>query len=108
MGDGFSLSDAPIAKIIVEEIGMKTVKRRGLGDLNKIYRPCRIDEVVGNITIKRMIKNALDNQTLPHSLLFTGPSGCGKTTMARLVALGLNCVNGPTANPCCVCDFCRP
>lgn len=83
------------------------IVKRGRGDLNKIYRPCKIEEVAGQTTIKRMIKNALENGTLPHSLLFTGPSGCGKTTFARLIALGLNCVNGPTASPCCVCDSCK-
>jgi DNA polymerase III subunit gamma/tau len=81
--------------------------RRGTGDLNKIYRPCRIDEVIGHETIKKTIKNALENGNLPHSLLFTGPPGSGKTTFARLIALGLNCINGPTANPCCECDSCR-
>lgn len=81
--------------------------RRGSGDLNKIYRPCRIDEVVGHTTIKKTIKNALENGNLPHSLLFTGPPGSGKTTFARIIALGLNCVNGPTDNPCCECASCK-
>ena len=78
------------------------------GDLNVKYRPCKVDEIVGQDTIKRMLKNGLNERTLPHSLLFTGPSGCGKTTAARILALGLNCVEGPTANPCCVCEYCRP
>lgn len=83
------------------------IVKRGRGDLNKVYRPCRVEEVIGNETIKRMMKNALEQQTLPHSLLFTGPSGCGKTTFARIIALGLNCETGITPNPCCACDACR-
>jgi DNA polymerase III subunit gamma/tau len=83
------------------------IVRRGRGDLNKIYRPCRIDEVVGHKTAKRVIKNAIEGGTLPHSLLFTGPSGCGKTTFARIIALGLNCAEGPTADPCCKCHSCK-
>ncbi|KKN60611.1 hypothetical protein LCGC14_0530510 [marine sediment metagenome] len=82
------------------------IVRRGKGDLNKIYRPCKISEVVGNETIKRIINKALENNTLPHALLFTGPSGCGKTTFARLIALGLNCIEGVSGEPCCQCASC--
>lgn len=83
------------------------IVRRGRGDLNKIFRPCKISEVVGHDTQKRMIGNALSNGTLPHSSMFVGPSGCGKTTFARIIALGLNCKEGPTPEPCCKCDSCR-
>jgi DNA polymerase III subunit gamma/tau len=81
--------------------------KRGVGDLNKVYRPCKISEVVGHDTQKRMIGNALSDGTLPHSSMFVGPSGCGKTTFARIIALGLNCKEGPTPEPCCKCDSCR-
>jgi len=83
------------------------IVKRGRGDLNKIYRPCKISEVVGHATIKKTIGNAITKGTLPHSLMFTGPSGCGKTTFARIIALGLNCKKGPTSEPCCKCDSCR-
>ena len=83
------------------------IVRRGRGDLNKIFRPCKISEVVGHDTIKKTIGNGLDAGTLAHSLMFIGPSGCGKTTFARLVALGLNCEKGPTPAPCCECDSCK-
>jgi len=83
------------------------IVRRNTGDLNKIYRPCRISEIVGHDTIKRTISNALSKQTLPHSLLFTGLSGCGKTTAARIIAMGLNCAEGISGEPCCVCPSCK-
>jgi len=83
------------------------IVRRGRGDLNKIYRPCKISEVVGHDSQKKTIGNALEKGTLPHSLMFIGPSGCGKTTFARIIALGLNCESGPTPEPCCKCDSCR-
>jgi len=83
------------------------IVKRGFGDLNKIYRPCTIDEVIGHETIKRTIKNAIEKRTLPHAMLFTGPSGCGKTTFARIIALCLECKEGPTSTPCCKCDSCR-
>jgi DNA polymerase-3 subunit gamma/tau len=83
------------------------IVRRGTGDLNKIYRPCRVDEIIGQETINNTITNALEKGTLPHSSLFTGPSGCGKTTFARIIALGLNCEKGRSPNPCCECDSCK-
>jgi DNA polymerase III subunit gamma/tau len=83
------------------------IVKRGRGDLNKIYRPCKISEVVGHETIKKTIGNAIVKGTLPHSLMFIGPSGCGKTTFARIIALGLNCKEGPTPEPCCKCNSCR-
>src|SRR5207302_1361128 len=42
-----------------------------------------------------------------HAFLFCGPRGCGKTTLARIVGKALNCVNGPTAQPCGVCSACE-
>jgi DNA polymerase-3 subunit gamma/tau len=83
------------------------IVKRGRGDLNKIYRPCKISEVVDHDIQKKTIGNALEDGTLPHSSLFIGPSGCGKTSFARIVALGLNCKEGPTPEPCCKCDSCR-
>lgn len=83
------------------------IKKRGTGDLKVIYRPYRIDEVVGNEHIKKIVSNGLINGTLPHASLFTGPRGCGKTTFARIIALALNCEEGISPNPCGVCDTCR-
>lgn len=83
------------------------IVKRGTGDLNKIYRPCKISEVIGHESIKKMIGNAIEKGKLPHSLMFTGPSGCGKTTFARIIALGLNCKEGPTPEPCCKCHSCK-
>ncbi|KKL99519.1 hypothetical protein LCGC14_1813650, partial [marine sediment metagenome] len=83
------------------------IVKRGKGDLNKIYRPSKISEVVGNEVIKRTISKAMIKGTLPHAMLFTGQSGCGKTTMARVIALGLNCITDITAEPCCECVSCK-
>lgn len=80
----------------------------GSNDLNIVYRPCKIDELIGNETNKRMIKNYLDTNKVPHTQLFTGDAGCGKTTAAKIMALGLNCeTNGVSSNPCLECSSCR-
>lgn len=81
--------------------------KRGEGDLNKIFRPCTIKEMVGNQTIKNMIATGIEKGTLPRSLMLTGISGVGKTTAARIIALGMNCKKGPTASPCCECSSCK-
>jgi len=76
-------------------------------DLHVVYRPCTIDEVLGNETNKKIIKKYLSTNTLPRTLLLTGPAGCGKTTVARIIALGLNCEEGDPAKPCLKCGSCK-
>jgi DNA polymerase-3 subunit gamma/tau len=49
---------------------------------------------------------ALNSGRINHAYLFSGPRGCGKTSSARILARSLNCVQGPTATPCGVCDSC--
>lgn len=78
----------------------------GADDLITVYRPCTIDEIVGQDINKKVIKNSIKAGSLPHSLLFTGPPGCGKTTAARIIALRLNCENPKGADPCLECDTC--
>jgi len=83
------------------------IRKRVVGDLNVAYRPYRLDEVFGNERIKNMVSGFLLNNTLPHANMFIGNAGCGKTTMARIIALGLNCETGITPNPCCECPTCK-
>ena len=82
--------------------------KRGEGDYPAVYRPCRMSEVYGQDEVKRAIAYGLDQETLPHALLFQGISGTGKTTIGRIIAMGLNCKKGPTSEPCGECDFCKP
>src|SRR5205814_1821668 len=75
--------------------------------LARKYRPQRFDELVGQEHVARTLTNAIALGRVHHAYLFTGARGVGKTSAARILAKALCCVQGPTATPCGVCDFCR-
>lgn len=77
-------------------------------DLNTSYRPYTLDELIGNEVNKNMLKNYLNKNDLPHTLLFIGERGCGKTTVARIVSLCINCKDPISrTEPCLKCDSCK-
>jgi len=87
---------------------VKRLVSAGANDLTTVYRPYTISELIGHDTNKTVIGNGLRTNSLSHLMLFTGPSGCGKTTVARIIALGLNCkrVDKSTDEPCLECENC--
>ena len=74
--------------------------------LARKWRPQRFEDVLGQQAVTRTLKNALKSKRIAHAFVFSGPRGCGKTTTARILARALSCVNGPTPDPCGVCDAC--
>jgi DNA polymerase-3 subunit gamma/tau len=74
--------------------------------LYRKYRPQDFDEVVGQEAIVRTLKNAISSGQVRQAYLFAGPRGTGKTSLARILAKGLNCVQGPTPTPDKVCNAC--
>jgi len=74
--------------------------------LYRKYRPATFAEVVGQEHVTKPLSISLEAGRINHAYLFSGPRGCGKTSSARILARSLNCVQGPTANPCGVCESC--
>jgi len=71
------------------------------------YRPKQFAELIGQEHVAKALVNALESGRVAHAYLFTGARGVGKTSAARILAKALNCVTGPTATPCDVCDSCK-
>jgi len=80
--------------------------------LARKYRPQRFADVAGQDHVTVTLMNALTQQRIAHGYIFSGHRGIGKTTIARILAMALNCRNTigsatrPTAEPCEVCESC--
>ena len=70
------------------------------------YRPQSFDELIGQEHVRSTLANAIARNRIAHGYIFAGQRGTGKTTVARIMALCLNCVEGPTSTPCGKCSSC--
>jgi DNA polymerase-3 subunit gamma/tau len=70
------------------------------------YRPQSFSDLLGQEHVKTTLENAIVQRRIAHGYIFSGQRGTGKTTVARIMALCLNCVKGPTAKPCGECSSC--
>jgi len=71
------------------------------------WRPQTFADLVGQTHVTETLANAIRNNRVAHAYIFSGARGVGKTTAARILAKALNCVNGPTPEPCGGCDSCK-
>jgi len=80
--------------------------------LARKYRPQRFADVAGQDHVTRTLLNALSQNRIAHGYIFSGHRGIGKTTIARILAMALNCrtevgsAARPTPEPCGVCEAC--
>ena len=66
-----------------------------------------IDNFIGNRRAVNILKRAIDQDRLPHAMIFAGPAGVGKCTLALLIAQALNCLAPQNGNACGQCNACR-
>jgi DNA polymerase III subunit gamma/tau len=71
------------------------------------WRPQTFADLVGQTHVTETLQNAIKSNRVAHAYIFSGARGVGKTTAARILAKALNCVKGPTPEPCGVCDSCK-
>ena len=80
--------------------------------LARKYRPQRFADVIGQEHVTRTLANALEQSRVAHGYIFSGHRGIGKTTIARILAMALNCrraigsAERPTFEPCLHCESC--
>jgi DNA polymerase-3 subunit gamma/tau len=81
--------------------------------LARKYRPQRFSDVAGQDHVTRTLAHALQQERVAHGYIFSGHRGIGKTTIARILAMALNCRNKigsperPSPEPCGICDSCK-
>ena len=75
--------------------------------LYRKWRPANFDEVKGQDTIVRTLRNQIIYNRIGHAYLFCGTRGTGKTSIAKLYAKAVNCQNPVNGNPCNDCPSCR-
>ena len=74
--------------------------------LYRKYRPSEFEEMVGQNEIRKILANAVKNNTISHAYLFSGPRGTGKTTTAKILAKMVNCEAPVDGHPCNKCNSC--
>src|SRR5271157_1134479 len=76
--------------------------------LARKYRPQKFSDVIGQEHVTRTLKNAIEQGRIAHGYIFSGHRGIGKTTIARILAMALNCRSQehPVSEPCGICDSC--
>src|SRR5690242_2101875 len=80
--------------------------------LARKYRPQHFSDVIGQDHVTRTLQNAIEQGRIAHGYIFSGHRGIGKTTIARILAMALNCQHAigspqrPTPEPCGVCESC--
>ena len=75
--------------------------------LARKYRPRRFADVATQKHVSETLRRAISDDRVGHAYLFCGPRGVGKTTLARILAMALNCsVRGESGEPCGECESC--
>src|SRR5882757_4963448 len=96
----------------LRDYNRKQIRTMAYQVLARKYRPQFFRDVIGQEHVTRTLLNALQQGRIAHGYIFSGHRGIGKTTIARILAMALNCQHAigsperPTAEPCGICDAC--
>src|SRR5687768_9049712 len=75
--------------------------------LARKYRPKSFADVAVQSHVSNTLRGAIARGRVAHGYLLCGPRGVGKTTLARVLAMALNCENKrPNGEPCGECPSC--
>jgi len=75
--------------------------------LARKYRPRRFAEVATQEHVSETLRHAVQTGRAAQAYLFCGPRGVGKTTLARVLAMALNCpTRAEDGEPCGTCESC--
>lgn len=74
--------------------------------LYRKYRPKTLDDICGQETVVKIIKNSVNKNQINHAYLFSGPRGTGKTSIAKIFGKIVNCENLKSCIPCEKCTSC--
>ena len=75
--------------------------------LARKYRPRRFADVATQEHVSETLRRAVSDGRVGHAYLFCGPRGVGKTTLARMLAMSLNCsAREDSGEPCGECESC--
>lgn len=85
---------------------MQSIKKTSYEILALKWRPQNFNELVGQESVERTLKNAIKQNRLYPVLIFTGPRGTGKTSTARIIAKTLRCLDRKNEMPCNKCEQC--
>src|SRR5580700_5584941 len=75
--------------------------------LARKYRPKRFADVAVQSHVANTLQGAIARGRVAHGYLLCGPRGVGKTTLARVLAMALNCERAENGEPCGECVSCR-
>jgi DNA polymerase-3 subunit gamma/tau len=79
--------------------------------LSDKLRPRTLNDVIGQDSVVKILKEQLKNNKLSNVLFFIGNSGAGKTTLATIIATTLSCDNIKNVDgvptPCGICSSCK-